>query len=314
MLNTLLTIGFFIVLGAAWQFVQPKGITAESLRKQVSALVALVLLPLIVFFTMSDLPLNEAALRILLYVLVVTLLALAAAWLWLWKTKLPGKTKGAYLIAAVFGNIIFLGLPLNNMLLPDWTMRVAIEYMLVANVILLYTAGAILATSLAEAGKPKIGKAASAVFGDYKFWLKEPVIWASLIGLGFNLVDAGMPAWAQKIEAMLYGALIPLLLLTVGLSLKWTKSWNNQLVGVAPVVVIQLVALPLLMWGAVSLFGAAGVNGTKALLLDTMLPATLIGFVICDHYKLDTGAYGLAFNASSLLALITVPIWFNVML
>lgn len=314
MLNVLLPVGFFIALGILWRFISPNGVTADSLKKSINALVFWMLLPLIVFFTMYDLPLNEAALRILLYVLGTTLIALGVAWFWLSKSTLTPKTKGAYLIAAVFGNVLFLGLPLNKMLLPDWTSRVAIEYMLVANVLLLFTAGAIFAKNLAAPGKTRLGKTASEVFNGYQNWLKEPVIWAAILGWLFNLADAGLPDWASQISGMLYGVLIPLLLFLVGLSLNWNPSWNNQLVGVIPVVVIQLLLVPLLMWGMASLFGSAGLNTTKALLLDSMLPATLIGFVMCERYKLDMEGYALAFTASSVLALITVPIWYNIIL
>lgn len=314
MLKVLLPVGFFIVLGVIWRFAKPNGVTADSLKKSINALILWVLLPLVVFLTMYDLPLNDAALRILLYVLGTTLIALGVAWFWLLKTRLSGKTKGAYLIAAVFGNVLFLGLPLNKMLLADWSMRVAIEYMLVANVLLLFTAGAIFAKNLAESGKPSINKSASAVFKDYPTWMKEPVLWAALIGLIFNLADAGMPEWTSQIVTMIYSLLIPLLLFSVGLSLNWMKNWKNQLIGVIPVVVIQLILVPLLMWVMVSLFGSAGVKTTKALLLDSMLPATLFGFVMCERYKLDTDAYALAFTATSVLALITAPIWYNVIL
>ncbi len=313
MINLVLTVSFFIAMGVAWRFVQPNGITADSLQKSIVTLVLWVLLPLAVFFSLHDLPLNAAALRILLYVLATTLIALVVAWFWLRKTKLSAKTKGAYLIAAVFGNVLFLGLPLNNTIFAGWTMRIAIEYMLIANVILLFTAGAVLARNVAESGKPTLGKSASAVFQEYRVWLKEPVIWAALVGLLVNLAGVGIPAWAEQVEAMVNGVLIPLLLLSVGLALNWTKSWNNQLVGVIPVVVIQLILVPFVMWGMVSLFGDAGLQTTKALLLDSMLPATLFGFIMCGRYKLDAAAYALAFSATSLLALVTVPIWYNVL-
>jgi hypothetical protein len=186
--------------------------------------------------------------------------------------------------------------------------------MLVANVLRLLTAVAIFAKNLASPGKTSLGKTASEVFNDYRKWLKEPIIWAAILGWLFNLADAGLPGWANQISAMLYGVLIPLLLFSVGLSLNWTPNWNNQLVGVAPVVVIQLILVPLLMWGMATLFGSAGLQTTKSLLLDSMLPATLFGFVMCERYKLDTEGYALAFTASSVLALVTVPIWYNIIL
>ncbi len=311
MLNIILSVGFFIALGAAWRFVRPDGVSSAALQKSIVTLVLWVLLPLVVFFTLWDLPLNDAALGIMLYVIAVTLIALAVAWFWLKNTKLSAKAKGAFLIAAVFGNVLFLGLPLNNAVFADWTMRVAMEYMLVANVIMLFTIGATLARDLAETGKASLVKSAKAVFRDYPAWLKEPVLWAALLGLLFNMAEAKVPAWAGQIETMIYGVLIPLLLLAVGLALNWTKSWNSQLVGVLPVAAVQLVLVPLLMWGMVSLFGSVGVKTTKSLLLDSMLPATLFGFVLCERYKLDSGAYALAFSATTLLALVTVPVWYN---
>lgn len=314
MLNIYLSLGFFIALGIAWRYVRPNGTSAEALQKSIVTLVLWVLLPLAVFFTMHSLPLNEAALRIMLYVLATTIIALVVVWFWLENTKLAAKTKGAFLIAAVFGNVLFIGLPLNRMVFADWTSRIAIEYMLVANVILLFTVGAIFAKTFTATGKGSLAKTATAVLKDHTVWLKEPVLAAAIIGLLFNLAGFEMPAWAEQIETMLFGVITPLLLIAVGLSLNWTKAWNTQLVGLLPVVVVQLVLIPVVMWGLVALFGSAGVQTTKALLLNSMLPATLFGFLMCERYKLDSGSYALAFSATSLLSLITVTIWYNVLL
>lgn len=314
MLSALVTFFFFIALGLGWRFAKPEGISADALQKQIVALILWVLLPLVVFLSIHDLPLNKAALQILLYVLGTTLIALAVAWFWLSKTALHAKVKGAYLIAAVFGNVLFIGMPLSKLMFADWTMRVAIEYMLVANVLLLFSAGTIMAKSFSDTGKTTLLKTATAVMKDYKVWLKEPLLWAALLGLILNLASVALPAWVKPIESMLYAALLPLLLLAVGLSLKWDKNWNSQLQGVIPVVVIQLVLVPLLLWGMVKLFGSAGTSTTRALLLDGMLPASLFGFVICARQKLDSHAYALAYTATSLLALITVPVLYSTIL
>ena len=67
------------------------------------------------------------------------------------------------------------------------------------------------------------------------------------------------------------------------------------------------------MWGLVSMFGSAGAKGTQALLLNAMMPAALLGFVACERYKLDTNAYALAFSLTSVLAIVTVPVWFAIL-
>ena len=314
MLNGVVTISLFVAAGIGWRLAKPQGITAEVLLRQLTALTHMVILPAAVFITISRLPLNEAALRILLYVLATTAITLAIAWLWLRTSKLPPKTKGALLIAAGFGNVLFLGIPMNKLFVADWSTRVAVEYGLVENVLLLFTLGAILSRSLLESGKGKLSRTISSSLKDYDLWLKEPLVWAALAGLALNLVGVDVPAWLRDIEITLYGILIPLLILSTALALNWTEAWKQQWVNVLPVAAIQLIAVPLLMWGTVSLFGPAGVKGTQALLIDSMLPASVLGFAFCERYKLDTGAYALAFTVTTVLSVITVPVWFNILL
>ncbi len=314
MLSALLPFFFFLAVGIGWRFAKPDGITADTMQKHVLSLVLWILLPLAVFFTVYDLPLNSAALQILLYVLGTTVIALVIAWFWLLKMNLHAKVKGSYLLAAVFGNVMFIGIPLNKLVFADWTVRIAFEYMLVANVLLLYTVGTILAKSFSGPRADKLRKTGIAVLKDYMIWVKEPVLWTALLGLLLNLTGVALPEWLKSLESMLYTALLPLLLLAVGLSLKWDSSWNERIPEVLPVVAIQLILVPLLMWGMVQLFGPVGLKTTRALLMDSMLPASLFGLTICARQKLDTHAYALAFTATTLLALITVPIWFNVLL
>jgi hypothetical protein len=304
---------FFMALGIGWRLLAPQGISAGSLQRQLMALAHVVILPIAIFFIMSRLPMNAAAMRILWYVLATTAIALAVAWFWLQNSKLPPKTKGALLIAAGFGNVLFLGLPLNKVLVGDWSMRVAMEYGLVANVLLLFTAGAILSRSFSEPGKAKFKGPINEVLKDRNVWLREPLVWAALAGLVVNLGGMKLPSWFGTIEVAIYGFLIPLLLLSTALAVSWTNAWKAQLVNVLPVAGIQLILVPLVMWGMISMFGSVGAKTMQALLLDSMMPATLLGFLVCDRYKLDTGAYGLAFSLTTVLAIITVPIWFNLL-
>lgn len=311
MQNSVLMILFFLVLGIGWRILSPQGISAGSLQRQLMALAHLAILPIAVFFIVSKLPMNQAALKILWYVLATTAIALAVAWIWLWKSTLPPKTKGALLIAAGFGNVFFLGLPLNKAMIGDWSMRVAVEYGLVANVLLLFTAGAILSRSFVEPGRARFKGPMNEVLRDHGAWLKEPLVWAAVAGLVVNLGGMKLPPWFGAIEGAIYGFLVPLLLLSTALALIWSSAWKTQLVGVLPVAGIQLILVPLVMWGMVSLFGSVGRQTTQALLLNSMMPAALLGFVACDRYRLDTSAYGLAFSLTTALAIITVPVWFD---
>lgn len=307
MLNHLLILIFFLAVAIGWRYLSPGGISADALKRPLSALVHRLLLPVAVFFVISSLPLNEASLRIMLYVMGATVISLAAAWLWLWKTGMPAKSKGALLIAAGFGGVFFLGIPLNIIFYPDWTTRIAIEYGLVANVLLLYTVGVVLSRSFGDTGKIQFGKAAG-LLKDYKVWLKEPLLWATLPALVLNVAGVQLPGWLNGIRSAVDGTLIALLLLVTALSLNWSNQWKTQVVGALPAVAIQLILLPLVMWGMASLFGSVGTKTTTVLLLDSMLPATVLGFAFCERFKLDNGIYSMAFSLTAVLSLVTVPL------
>lgn len=313
MLAKLTPLVFFIVVGIGWRFVKPQGITAESLQKTLHGVLHYALLPVSVFFIIHDLPLNHAALKILIYVLLTTAITLAVAWFWLSKTNLQGKTKGALLIASGFGNVFFLGMSVNHLFFPNWTARVAVEYALVANIILLSTVGAVLARSLVESGKDRFSKA-FAVMKDYRTWVYEPLLWAGVLGLLAKLVGLEKPEWLGAIEAYVYAAVIPLLLLPTALALNWNQQWNQKVVSILPAAAIQLVLAPLIMWGCVSLFGSAGFRTTQTLLLDSMMPASLLGFAACQRYNLDGTTYAVAFAVTTALAIVTVPIMSAIML
>lgn len=304
---------FFVVLGVGWRLLAPQGISAGSLQRQLSALAHMVILPIAVFFILSRLPMNAVSMRIFWYVVLTTAVALAAAWLWLQNAKYQPKTKGALLIAAAFGNVLFLGVPLNKALIGDWSMRIAVEYGMVANVLLLYTAGAILSRSFAEGGRAKFQGALNEALKDRAVWLKEPLVWAAVAGLVVNVTGMKLPAWFGSIEGATYGFLIPLLLLSTALAVSWNDNWKAHLANVLPVAAIQLVLTPLVMWGVVSMFGSVGAKSTQALLLNGMMPSALLGFIACERFKLDSGAYALAFSLTSVLALVTVPVWFNIL-
>lgn len=307
---SLLMTSFFMALGVGWRLLAPQGISAAALQRQLAALAHLVILPIAVFFILSKLPMNIVAWRVLWYVVLTTAVALAVAWFWLQRTQFQPKTKGALLIASAFGNVLFLGAPLNKALVGEWSMRIAVEYGLLANVLLLFTAGAVLSRSFGEPARARFKGPLNDVLKDHAVWLKEPLLWAAVAGLVVNLTGMTLPAWFGAIETATYGFLVPLVLLTTALAVSWNDAWKSQVVKVLPAAGIQLILVPLVMWGLVSMFGSVGAKGTQALLLNAMMPAALLGFVACERYKLDTSAYALAFSLTSVLAIVTVPVWF----
>lgn len=304
MFTALGQIAVFVVIGALWRFVKPMGIGVGTMQRSLFTLIYAVLLPALVFFVIWKIPLNQTTLRMSIIMAVVTLVALALAWFYYKQTYLPQRIQGPLIIAAVFGGVAFLGLPATKILVGGWTARIAIEYMLVTNVLILLTVGTFLLSRYGGEGvtKEKPGQAL----------IKEPLFWAAVAGLALNLLDARVPGFLGGLYSVLSSSVPPLMLITLGLSLNWTPDWNKLIVrGLLPAAVLKLILIPLMVWGMVWLVGPVGVKGLRALMIDAAVPGLLFGIVLCERYKLSTAAYIAALSFTTVLSFIAIPVWFR---
>lgn len=305
MFNALGQILVFVAIGALWRFVKPMGIGVSAIQRPMFGLIYTVLLPALVFFVIWNMPLNRTAFRMLIVMVVVTLIALALAWFYFKQSKLPRRIQGPLILASVFGGVAFVGLPATKLLVAGWTARIAIEYMLVANVLILLTVGTYLLSSYGgeDAPKEKPGQAL----------LKEPLLWAAAVGILLNLLDARVPGLLGGIYNMLSASVPPLMLITLGLSLNWSPDWNKLIIrGLLPAAGLKLILIPLMVWAMVWLIGPVGAKGLKALIINAAVPGLLFGIVLCERYRLATAAYIAAISFSSALALIAIPVWLSV--
>lgn len=310
MSNTLIQLAIFTTIGFAWRYFKPGNVDANALQRSILTLIHWIFLPIFVFFAMSVLTFNASLFKYSMYTIVASVVAMAVAWFWLARTRHEPRTKGALLMASCFGSVLFIGLPLSNIMIGSWSTRLAVVYLLLANILLLYTVGLFLARAMAKPSKLK--KPMTAITDEGMTIIKEPVVIAALLGLLVNITGITLPSWIGGISTLAGGALIPLLILTVGLSLTWDSNWTNQLKDIAPVAAIKLVLVPVVLLIMVKVFGSPGAKTSQVLMINGMMPASLLGLVVCDRFKLDTKTYVMAFAVTTILAVVVVPIWLQI--
>ncbi|MDH5766406.1 MAG: hypothetical protein OEZ38_10370, partial [Gammaproteobacteria bacterium] len=193
MTDALIQLALFIAGGYALRYFKPGGINADALQQSILSLIQWVFLPVFVFFALSIIKFSPSLTKYIIYVVIATAAALAAGWFWLERTPHQAKTKGALLLAACFGSVLFIGLPLNKIMIGDWTSRLSIMHLLVANILILYTAGLFLARAMAS--KTKLKNPVSALTDEKMTIIKDPVIIAALAGLVVNIAGIKLPGW-----------------------------------------------------------------------------------------------------------------------
>jgi hypothetical protein len=247
----------------------------------------------------------EPALLVIPATLALAMLALAALLYALFFhgplccTTLPRPTRAALLLAAVWGNVFFIGYPLSVGLYGPQAGAYAAFADLLASSPLLWTLGVWLAVRLGGAS----GAASPPV---WRTLLGLPPVWGFAAGLASNLLGWNAPALLDTARFIGQPA-IPLMLFVLGLAIPWRHLRPDAaiLAGVAA----KLVAAPLLALGVLTLLPPLETQIREAALLMAAMPSMLFALVMADRFQLDIEAAAGLLAWSTLLSMLTLPAW-----
>jgi predicted permease len=302
-IETLVQMSALVGLGLLVRFFKPDHQELRIFRSAITDLVFYLLLPALVLRVLWQAQMGLQSLQISLLASSSILVAILFSWFVCKSCRVDNRIMGAAILAASFGNITYLGLPVLTAALGDWAASIVIQYDLFAATPLLFTLGMLLAAHFGqdETGLQPLYQLA-----------RIPALWAALVAVLFNLLAIPLPQILNSILKLLGDAVVPLMLIAIGLSLEWRglqrKAWGALFI----VIMTQLVLMPLYIWGMVGFFDFSG-EEELALVLEGAMPCMMLGLVFCERFKLDTAFYAAAVTLSTLLSILTLPYWFIIM-
>jgi predicted permease len=301
MLFVLGQMAVLILCGMGWRLLRPLGLDADSLRQGLTGLVFALLLPALVLLVLWRAPLGLDTLWIAGVAAAMVLLGAGLGKLFYSFLNKPRAIVGTLVLAAGWPNATYLGLPVLEQTLGTWARSVAVQYDLFACTPLLLTLGILLARSHGDTEYRENPLVAL---------IKVPPLWAALLGVALNLSGVPLNPWFEGVLEKLALTVPPLMLIALGMGLRWDTLHWGQLLLLAPVVLIQLLLLPVV---ALLMVGWAGLSPElqAAVTLEAAMPTMVLGVVLCDRYKLDAGLYAAAVFVTTLSSLITLPLWFE---
>ncbi len=300
MLQILLPMVALIAVGAVWRVLGPGGLDADSLRRALTTLVWYALLPALVLGVLWHAPLGRSTIAIAATAAAAVLLGMVGAWSFCRVCGQNRGTTGAMVLAAAFPNATYLGLPVLEQSLGTWARGVAIQFDLFACTPLLLTVGVALAHRLGRPGeRPRL------LHG----LVRVPPLWAAALALALNLAHMPFPPLIENTLHLLGRAVVPLMLIAVGLALSLKRETWKRLPAVAPVLILRLILVPAMALLITWMFGLAG-DLRMAVVLETAMPSMVVGIVICERYGLDAGTYSAAVTLSTAASLLSLPLWF----
>ncbi len=305
MFEVILQMAALIACGVVWRIVRPASLDHVLTRKVLTSLVYYLLLPALVLSILWRAELGSDSLFIALSAASGVFAGLFCGLLVCrWCITSSAQT-GAVVLAVAFPNVTYMGLPILDATFGPWARSVAIQYDLFACTPLLFTLGMLVAARFSP-----LTTARQNVLQDL---LRIPALWAAVLAVGLNLVHLPMPIVVAGWLHLLEQGVVPLMLFSLGLSLSWGQQRRQYLKPILLVLALRLALIPLLVLVVASVLGFTG-EWRAAIVMEAAMPSMVIGVMICDQYNLDVSLYASAVTATTVLSLLTLPLWHHALL
>ena len=302
----MLQMSVLIAIGIAWKRFAPAHIPALAHRRALTDLVFYILLPALVLNVMWQAPLNITSIKISMTALSGIFTSLFLMWAIISLLSMSGLNiskpqKGALLIAGTFPNSTYLGLPVTAQVLGDWTQATVLKYDLFACTPMVLTVGVLIAHYFGD-NKSDIHP--------FRELLKVPPLWALALAGLLNVANMPQPIPVHNALSILGGGVVPLMLIALGMSIRWDTIKLKYLPLLLPVSLVSLLIAPLVVCYVASALHVPTDTLTVSVILAAM-PTMIFGIVLCERYQLDSGLYAAAVFLTTVLSIGTLTVWFN---
>ena len=202
------------------------------------------------------------------------------------------------LMCVALGNTSFIGFPMVRALLGEQALPYAVVYDQLGTFVLLSTFGLYVVAKYSGEAQPTAKQIAMRM-------LKFPPLWALLFGLVF--MPEQPPTWIASMLQRLSDALLPLVMLAVGLSIKLRLPMDEAR-PLAVGLLLKLAVLPGLALGVSLAFGMRG-DMLQANVLETAMPPMISAAALAIAHNLAPRLAAALVGYGILLSLATLPAW-----
>ena len=304
-LQSLAPVGLLAAAGAwfAWRHGEAR---AAALRTELNGLTLNLFAPCLLFAVAVRAPLSREVLAVPLLLGAGMLAAGGLAYLLFYRSPLgrgvPRPRRAVLVLAAMFGNVLFIGLPVQTTVFGPGGATYAVFADILMATPLVWTLGVWVAVRLGGAA----GQRASVVGA----LLRLPPVWAFAAGLALKALDrdAGVLTDAARLIGQ---ATVPVTLFVLGLAVPWRRLRPDRAVLTA--VTVKLLVMPLVVWGLAAWLAGPPRPLHAAAVLEAAMPTMLMAVVMAERFKLSVDTAALTVGWSSLLFALTLPLWLTLL-
>lgn len=202
------------------------------------------------------------------------------------------------LLCVALGNTSFIGYPMVRALLGEHALPYAVVYDQFGTFVLLSTFGLYVLAKYAGDEAPTAKLILLRI-------LKFPPVWALILGL--TVMPEQPPQWIASALQKLADALLPLVMLAVGLSIQ-LKLPRDEVKPLAAGLLLKLVVMPVLALALALLFGMRG-GMLQVNVLQSAMPTMISAGALAIAHNLAPRLAAALVGYGILLSLATLPAW-----
>lgn len=136
--------------------------------------------------------------------------------------------------------------------------------------------------------------------------LSFPVLWAVILGICFNMLNIPIGVIANNVIGYLAAAAIPIIMISLGLSLQF-KGLKKNLKFAGLDVIVKLLIAPIIAFILVTLVGLSNMEYIIAI-IESAMPSGMLTLILAVNYKLDFNIAADCVIFTTIFSLITFPI------
>jgi predicted permease len=199
-----------------------------------------------------------------------------------------GAIAGSYLPTVMFGNLGNMGIPLAFFAFGDEGLALAVA-----------------AFSVHSVAQFTVGISIHAGGVHAKQLIRTPVLWGVLFSLPFMFTRTALPDWATNTVELLASLVVPLMLLTLGVSLARMRLKRlRRSVGFAIARLLGGLAASIVV---AELFGLDGIV-RSVLILQSTMPVAIFNYVFALRYDREPQDVATAIIISTVISFATMPL------
>jgi predicted permease len=212
--------------------------------------------------------------------------------------RLDRARKGVLLLCVALGNTSFIGYPMVRALLGEYALPYAVVYDQFGTFVLLSTFGLYVLAAYGGEARPTPAQMIGRV-------LRFPPVWALLFAV--LLMPEQPPAWIAAALKTLSDAMLPLVMLAVGLTIE-LKLARAELPALGYGLLLKLVLLPALALPLGMAFGLDG-QALQVNVLESAMPTMITAAALAMMQGLAPRLAAALVAYGIVLSLVTLPAW-----